>query len=197
MKKYILLAAAATLFGGASVSAQPFGNPNRGQQNMGERERGPQQGWPQQGGKEGPNGREGGQRADNQDHPHWSQGDRAPPQYRNQQSAVADWSRFNLRAPPRGQHWVRNDNGDFMRVIIGSGIIAEIANQRMYSSDYRWSQGERLQGGYLQDRYVVRDWRGNRLHRPPYGYRWVHVNDQFLLMAIATGLIAEIALDNR
>ena len=191
MRKFILLAAAASLFTGTAAFAQPHGNGNgNGNGNR-----------PQQGEREAPNGRDGGefrgQRPDNQDYPRWSQGDHAPPQYRSQQSAVADWSRFNLRAPPRGQHWVRNDSGDFMRVIIGSGIIAEIASQRMFSNSYHWSQGERLQGGYLDDRYTVRDWRGNRLHRPAYGYRWVHVNDQFLLMAIATGLIAEIALDNR
>jgi Ni/Co efflux regulator RcnB len=40
--------------------------------------------------------------------------------------------------------------------------------------------------------YVVNDWRGNHLNAPPRGYQWVGVGGDFVLAAIATGLIAQI-----
>ncbi len=55
-------------------------------------------------------------------------------------------------------------------------------------------------GGYLpveyRTRYVVTDWRRDRLREPPYGYRWVRSdNGDFLLVAIATGVIVDLLLN--
>ena len=44
--------------------------------------------------------------------------------------------------------------------------------------------------------YVVDDWRGHDLHAPPRGYHWVQTGADFVLIAIATGLIAELLLRN-
>jgi Ni/Co efflux regulator RcnB len=50
---------------------------------------------------------------------------------------------------------------------------------------------------YRESRYVVTDWRGERLREPPRGYRWVRGDDgQFLLVAIASGVIADILLSH-
>lgn len=48
-----------------------------------------------------------------------------PVEYRTRY-VVTDWRRDRLRAPPRGYHWVRSDNGDFLLVAITSGIIADL-----------------------------------------------------------------------
>ncbi|WP_329742389.1 RcnB family protein [Dyella sp. A6] len=54
---------------------------------------------------------------------------------------------------------------------------------------HHWARGERY-GGPV---YVVRDYRDYRLAPPPRGYRWVRGdNDNYLLVAITTGLILNI-----
>ena len=131
------------------------------------------------------------------DRPHWSRGDRIPQPYRQDEYVVRDWQQHNLRTPPRGYRWVRNDNDQYVLAAMTSGIIAEIVPQNQYRTDYRWSRGDRLSGGYLERRYVVSDWRGNHLHRPGRGYHWVRANDQYLLTAIGSGVIAEIISNER
>jgi Ni/Co efflux regulator RcnB len=39
---------------------------------------------------------------------------------------VNDWHRDHLRPPPRGYHYVRSDNGDFLLVAVTTGVIASI-----------------------------------------------------------------------
>lgn len=51
----------------------------------------------------------------------------------------------------------------------------------------RWQRGERFDG----HRYVL-DWRHHHLRQPPQGYEWVNVDGEYLMIAIATGVIAEI-----
>ncbi|HEY8586915.1 MAG TPA: RcnB family protein [Rhodanobacter sp.] len=53
-----------------------------------------------------------------------------------------------------------------------------------------WQRGHRYRG----PTYVVRDYRYNRLRPPPRGYHWVRANNDYLLVAIATGIILDIAL---
>lgn len=55
-----------------------------------------------------------------------------------------------------------------------------------------WRRGGRVPTEYRGRNYVVNDWRGNRLSAPPRGYQWVGVGGDFVLAAIATGLIAQI-----
>jgi Ni/Co efflux regulator RcnB len=43
---------------------------------------------------------------------------------------------------------------------------------------------------------VVQDWRGSHLRAPPRGYRWVRSGNDYLLVAIATGAILELLLNN-
>lgn len=65
-----------------------------------------------------------------------------------------------------------------------------------------WHQrSEWRRGGYVsrydydRGRYV--DYRSHRrLYAPPYGYEWRRVDDNYILVAIASGLIASIILDN-
>ncbi|QNK70388.1 RcnB family protein [Variovorax sp. PAMC26660] len=55
-----------------------------------------------------------------------------------------------------------------------------------------WRRGGRVPPEYLGRNYVVNDWRGYRLQAPPRGYQWVGVGGDFVLAAIATGVIANI-----
>ena len=57
-----------------------------------------------------------------------------------------------------------------------------------------WHRGDRLPSDYRGPRYVVEDWRGADLQPPPAGYQWVQVNGDFVLAAIATGVISSILL---
>ncbi|MGF6471683.1 RcnB family protein [Paraburkholderia youngii] len=55
-----------------------------------------------------------------------------------------------------------------------------------------WRQGDRLPSEYRNHNYVVDDWRGHGLRPPPHGYHWVGVNGDYVLAAIATGIIADV-----
>jgi Ni/Co efflux regulator RcnB len=41
----------------------------------------------------------------------------------------------------------------------------------------------------------IRDWKARHLRRPPRGYHWVSVNGDYVLAAIATGVIADLLLN--
>jgi len=43
---------------------------------------------------------------------------------------------------------------------------------------------------------VVEDWRGHNLGAPPRGYHWVQIGGDYVLVAIATGIILQLMLRN-
>ena len=57
---------------------------------------------------------------------------------------------------------------------------------------------EFYRGGYVPREYRMRafevDYREHHLQRPPQGQRWVQVGADYVLIAIATGVIANIIL---
>ncbi|TWI64228.1 Ni/Co efflux regulator RcnB [Pseudoduganella lurida] len=55
-------------------------------------------------------------------------------------------------------------------------------------------KGGRLPSDYRNRQYVVDDWRGHRLSAPPRGYHWVQTGNDYVLAAVATGVIASIIL---
>jgi Ni/Co efflux regulator RcnB len=57
-----------------------------------------------------------------------------------------------------------------------------------------WHRGDRLPADYRDHNYVVDDWRDDGLQPPPRGYHWVSVNGDYILVAVATGVIANILL---
>ena len=57
-------------------------------------------------------------------------------------------------------------------------------------------RGQRLNQEYRNNRYVVSDWRERRLSAPPRGHHWVRTGNDYVLAAIATGLIAQVLLSN-
>lgn len=57
-----------------------------------------------------------------------------------------------------------------------------------------WRKGDRLPSEYRDRNYVVDDWRGHGLSAPPRGYHWVGVNGDYVLAAVATGVIASVLM---
>lgn len=57
-------------------------------------------------------------------------------------------------------------------------------------------RGQRLSQEYRDNRYVVNDWRARRLSAPPRGQHWVQAGNDYVLAAIATGVITSILLAN-
>lgn len=60
---------------------------------------------------------------------------------------------------------------------------------------HRWVQGSRIPPQYRGPRYVVNDWRGHRLHQPPRGYHWVRYGGDYMLVAIASGVITQLLIN--
>lgn len=65
-----------------------------------------------------------------------------------------------------------------------------------YYAGPRYAVGGYVPYAFRAHRYWVNDWRAYNLAPPPYGYTWVETDSgDFLLMALATGLIASIILN--
>jgi Ni/Co efflux regulator RcnB len=56
-------------------------------------------------------------------------------------------------------------------------------------------RGQRLPSRYNSHQYVVNDWRSHHLKAPPRGYHWVQTGADYVLVGIATGLIADMFLN--
>jgi Ni/Co efflux regulator RcnB len=57
----------------------------------------------------------------------WRRGDRLPAYYRSRYIVIRDYDRYDLRRPPRGYHWVRDDRGNYLLVGIVTGVILGLA----------------------------------------------------------------------
>lgn len=58
-------------------------------------------------------------------------------------------------------------------------------------TQYSWRVGHRLPRHYYEPHYYV-DYRAYRLPPPPYGYHWVRVDRDVVLVALASGLIRDV-----
>jgi Ni/Co efflux regulator RcnB len=76
-------------------------------------------------------------------------------------------------------------------------------NQPSYTYNqpgYRQHAPRFQRGGYLPHEYrnrghYVNDWRAHRgLYAPPHGHQWMQVDNDFVLVALATGLIANLLM---
>jgi Ni/Co efflux regulator RcnB len=94
----------------------------------------------------------------------------------------------------RGGDWRRGDDrrgGDWRR---GDDRRAGEWRGRGAGPDHDWYRGGRLPPQYRGHQYVVDNWRAHRLSAPPRGYHWVQAGSDYVLVAIATGVIASILL---
>ncbi|MGZ5194458.1 MAG: RcnB family protein [Ramlibacter sp.] len=72
------------------------------------------------------------------------------------------------------------------------------ADNRNYDREYNahnWQRGSRIPDEYRSRQYVVNDWHRHGLRQPPRGYQWVQVGGDYVLVAIATGIIAQLLLN--
>jgi Ni/Co efflux regulator RcnB len=75
-------------------------------------------------------------------------------------------------------------------------------NDRHYHRHYYNARGPEFRRGhyipyeYRSRQYVVVNHHQHRLHAPPRGHQWVQVGSDYVLIAIATGLIANLILNN-
>jgi Ni/Co efflux regulator RcnB len=70
-------------------------------------------------------------------------------------------------------------------------------NDRHFNGHGRqFYRGGHIPNEYRSRQYVVNDWRGHHLHAPPRGQQWVQVGADYALIAVATGVIAQLVLNN-
>jgi Ni/Co efflux regulator RcnB len=65
--------------------------------------------------------------------------------------------------------------------------MAPQGHEMSYSS-HTWHNGDHYNGG----RQVVGDWQSRHLRQPPPGYEWVQDGDQYVMIAITSGVIAAV-----
>lgn len=82
----------------------------------------------------------------------------------------------------KDKHAYRHDNGHH--------------NGRGAGPHHNFYKGGYIPREYRHNQYVVNDWRGRHLHQPPHGYHWVRTGPDYVLIAISTGIIAQIVLSN-
>ncbi len=68
--------------------------------------------------------------------------------------------------------------------------------ERGAGPDHSYYRGERMPPQYRTRQYIVEDWRGHHLSAPPRGYHWVQSGGDYVLVAIATGIILQLLLNN-
>ncbi|MDZ3994515.1 RcnB family protein [Pseudomonas sp. Teo4] len=56
----------------------------------------------------------------------------------------------------------------------------------------QWKRGHAVEPMYRGDRYWVTDWKARHLPPPPHEHRWLYVNGDYVLVAIASGVIVNI-----
>jgi len=60
--------------------------------------------------------------------------------------------------------------------------------------DFR--RGHRLPPEYRGGHYRIYDWRQRGLYEPPRGEEWAYVNGNYVLIAVATGIISSIIIED-
>ena len=58
----------------------------------------------------------------------------------------------------------------------------------------QYHRGGYIPRQYRNRQYVVNNWRDHRLNAPPRGQQWVQVDSDYVLIAIATGIITQLVL---
>ncbi len=61
---------------------------------------------------------------------------------------------------------------------------------------YGFRRGDCLPVEYRHRNYVVDNWRGHNLSAPPPGYTWIQAGGDYFLVAITSGIIAQVLRNN-
>ncbi|MDL2358005.1 MAG: RcnB family protein [Pseudomonadota bacterium] len=111
---------------------------------------------------------------------------------RNDQRQHDNGSRNNNNDHGNDQHRGRNDRHD----------STPAANNGLHNGQRGAEPGHDMRGRsrfaneYRGNLYVVNDWRGHHLSAPARGQHWVQTGGDYVLVAIATGIIAQVLLNN-
>lgn len=65
-------------------------------------------------------------------------------------------------------------------------------DRQRHQSRHAWRRGERLPSHYRGANAYVNDYGRYGLRAPPRGYRWVRADNDYVLAALATGLIIQV-----
>ena len=89
--------------------------------------------------------------------------------------------------------------GELARWLQGQGVRTLAVVQPHDQGRRPWAdrglhRGDRVPQDERAKQYVVDDWQGHGLRRPPRGYHWVQNGGDYLLVAITTGIILELLL---
>lgn len=87
-------------------------------------------------------------------------------------------------------HGDRNDRGRNEQAQRGG------QQERGAGPNHDFRKGARLPNEYRNRQYVVDDWRGHHLSAPPRGYHWVQTGGDYVLAAVATGVILQLLLNH-
>lgn len=60
--------------------------------------------------------------------------------------------------------------------------------------EQQWHQGGKVPQQYRGNQYVVNDWQHHGLKKPGRGQQWVQYGGDYMLVAIASGVIAQVIL---
>jgi Ni/Co efflux regulator RcnB len=80
------------------------------------------------------------------------------------------------------------------KTVVNKTVVRPAGHNWAAKSDFR--QGGRVAQSDWQRGRVI-DYRTNHLRAPPPGYEWREVNGQYVLAAVATGLIASIIMNSQ
>jgi Ni/Co efflux regulator RcnB len=97
---------------------------------------------------------------------------------------------------PRGfdQRGQRHDNGNHYGNR-GGHERQDARGDRSYGArGPQYHRGGYIPREYRSRQYVVNDWRDHRLNAPPRGQQWVQVGSDYVLIAVGTGIIAQLVL---
>ncbi len=112
----------------------------------------------------------------------------------------AAFAQTDYRSPPQ-EIQIQDRNSADPRDENGFSQNQERHDQANRNNEIRdnphWSRGDKLPTQYRANQYVVSDWKNNHLRQPPRGYHWVRANNQYVLAAVASGVIADIIMDTQ
>jgi len=113
-------------------------------------------------------------------------------------SFAQDFDRRGRGAEPQRQEQRGADQRDFRG---GRDAQSRQFDQRDMRQDRRFEtrgpqfhRGDRLPSQYRNQR-AMNDWQARHLHAPARGQQWVQVGADYALIAIATGVIAQLVLN--
>ncbi|MBO0141662.1 RcnB family protein [Agrobacterium sp. Ap1] len=92
----------------------------------------------------------------------------------------------------QAQDW-RNDRSRQVERHVDKRVDKRVhVEKKVVIHKQRWSKGHRATAAERRRMADVRDYRRYRLSAPPRGYKWVKVDNDYLMIGIATGVISSI-----